>query len=720
MCRSFPIKKLRVLEHTLTMLLLLASAPVWAPPSSGQANVAANKVVAVIESKSKNSVILKTERSQSLPRPIIQFLAGENGDTVLVADFPGLLWNLPTRVIPVHSSFDNPLGTTYSAQRRGVRLVRVGQFQESPPVCRIAIVSNDPAKLKGVAFKSGKGSLTVSWPTWTSKPIASAPTVKVPPKAPPRPGKIPRGAPLLTSAGGVAPTFAPPISPVDPSLVAGGPNSQTLDPAIASSYYPLRPPIAPSAPVTDSATGPVPTSSPAPAPKPVQAASRPAEEPKKPGLSSWLKKVKTRLLSPENSQPTQSEPAMAPEPSAKSGTPQDEELSAPPARALDTPAVTLGTPPRIDLSPSASGNGFQVTVTATDRKDLNFTSFRLHEPERFVVDFDSLPQIAQVPVIQPAENKYLKSLRTGAPETASGKTVGRLVLDLGEPGTAVIPQDTDNVNVVSFLIGESTAPALTGLMAPPQTVVVVDAGHGGNDPGAQRGNSNEKDITLAIARKTNQYLTEHGVKVLMTRTEDTTVSLADRVDLTNKTNPDAFLSIHINSLESTSDIHGIETYYQTPQSKALAQKIHSNLVKELKAPDRSVRKAKFYVVNRTAVPACLAEVGFISNKNEREKLNSSDYQSKVAGALAKGMILYLKESSSLAVKTSDRKDNTTTQPKGDKIKANAPGDAPVAASAANQADPGVKSKEEPAGLPEKNTVTRASRLAQKGLGISVE
>lgn len=709
MCHSFPIKKLRVLEHTLTMMLL-ASTPVWAPPASGQANVAANKVVAVIESKTRNSVVLKTERSQALPRPIIQFLPGENGDSVLVADFPGLLWNLPTRVIQVHSSFDSPLGTTYSAQRRGVRLVRVGQFQESPPVCRIAIVSNDPAKLRGVAFKSGKGSLSVSWPTWTSKPIASAPTGKAPPKAPPRARRLPAGTPLLTSAGGVAPSFAPPISPVDPSLASGGPTSQALDPAIASSYYPLRPPIAP-APGQSTAHSPVSAPAPAPAPKPAPAASQPVEEPKKHGLSSWLKKVKTKLLSPEDSQPAQSEAAPA--------APQQEELSATPAKALETPPASPGTPPQIALSPSASGNGYQVTITATDRKDLNFTSFRLHGPERFVVDFDSLPQMAQAAIGQPGDNKYLKSLRVGAPEISPGKTVGRLVLDLGEPGTAVIPQDTGNVNVVSFLIGETTDP-VAGLMAPPQTVVVVDAGHGGSDPGAQRGNSNEKDITLAIARKTNQYLTDHGVKVLMTRTEDSTVTLADRVDLTNKTNPDAFLSIHINSLESTSDIHGIETYYQTPQSKALAQKIHTNLVKELKAPDRSVRKAKFYVVNRTAVPACLAEVGFISNKNEREKLNSSDYQSKVAGALAKGMILYLKETSSLAVKTSDRKDNTPTQPKGDKIKASAPGDAPVAASAANQADPGVKSTEAPAGLPEKNPVTRASRLAQKGLGISVE
>jgi hypothetical protein len=105
--------------------------------------------------------------------------------------------------------------------------------------------------------------------------------------------------------------------------------------------------------------------------------------------------------------------------------------------------------------------------------------------------------------------------------------------------------------------------------------------------------------------------------------------------------PSAFVSVHINALESTSDIHGIETYFLTEQSKTLAETIHSNLVNLLAVPDRGIRKARFYVIHHTPVPAILAEVGFISNKDEREKLNSSDYQGKVADALAQGVMLYL-------------------------------------------------------------------------------
>jgi hypothetical protein len=94
-------------------------------------------------------------------------------------------------------------------------------------------------------------------------------------------------------------------------------------------------------------------------------------------------------------------------------------------------------------------------------------------------------------------------------------------------------------------------------------------------------------------------------------------------------------------MESASDIHGIETYYQTEQSKALADFIHESLVTQLDAPDRSVRRARFYVIKNTPVPAVLAEVGFISNKEERDKLISSDYQKKIAEALDAGVMLYL-------------------------------------------------------------------------------
>ena len=140
---------------------------------------------------------------------------------------------------------------------------------------------------------------------------------------------------------------------------------------------------------------------------------------------------------------------------------------------------------------------------------------------------------------------------------------------------------------------------------------------------------------------------------MMTRSDDTFVSLEDRVKITNETKPDLFVSIHINALESTSSIYGIETYYQTEQSKALAGAIHQQLVQGLGVPDRSVRKARFYVINHTPHPAILAEVGFISNQQERDNLGSSDYQSKIADSVSAGITQFLTEKQELAGK-SDR------------------------------------------------------------------
>jgi N-acetylmuramoyl-L-alanine amidase len=115
--------------------------------------------------------------------------------------------------------------------------------------------------------------------------------------------------------------------------------------------------------------------------------------------------------------------------------------------------------------------------------------------------------------------------------------------------------------------------------------------------------------------------------------------------LTNTVQPDAFVSVHINAMETNLATQGIETYFQNDRSKDLAQLIHESLVKELRAPDRSVRKARFYVINHTPLRAVLAEVGFISNKDERDKLTSADYQGRIASALADGVVLYLCERS---------------------------------------------------------------------------
>jgi N-acetylmuramoyl-L-alanine amidase len=246
---------------------------------------------------------------------------------------------------------------------------------------------------------------------------------------------------------------------------------------------------------------------------------------------------------------------------------------------------------------------------------------------------------AQLPNVQ--ESEFIRSIRVGQPDDPA-KT--RLVIDLINEPVAIKEQVQREANLLTIRLSrslESADRAAAQVPVPGGTAIVLDAGHGGSDPGAQRGDIQEKEITLAIIEKLRRRLEAKGFRVTLTRGDDTFVSLEDRVRITNNLQPTLFLSVHINAMESANDIHGIETYYQTEQSRALADAIHENLVTRLDAPDRAVRKARFYVINHTPIPAVLAEVGFISNKDEREKLISSDYQNKVASALEQGVMLYL-------------------------------------------------------------------------------
>lgn len=382
-----------------------------------------------------------------------------------------------------------------------------------------------------------------------------------------------------------------------------------------------------------------------------------AGTPKRKGLlSSLFKKVKQTLAldEPDDAEGQDGEqntanPQME-EPQPEKATPAVAGSGVPlaPARPLVTadktvPAVANNDaeqeqPPLIEIV--QTGAGTTVRVTAAGTSDLNFHSFKLQDPPRFVVDFDNLRSISAATIEQPEKTNKLLGVRVGAPD--SGTSTGRLVLDLASPDVTVIPSDPGKPNVVAFSI-ETSRDSLAGLVPRFGSTVVLDAGHGGTDNGAQRGSVQEKELTLSIAKATQKVLQSRGIKVIMTRDSDTFISLQDRVNITNSVNPDLFLSVHINAMESTNTIYGIETYYQNAASQALAGFIHESLVADLEAPDRRIRKARFVVINRTEVPAVLAEVGFISNKAERDKLVSADYQEKIAGALAKGVILFLNQ-----------------------------------------------------------------------------
>ncbi|MDR1774062.1 MAG: N-acetylmuramoyl-L-alanine amidase, partial [Clostridioides sp.] len=134
-------------------------------------------------------------------------------------------------------------------------------------------------------------------------------------------------------------------------------------------------------------------------------------------------------------------------------------------------------------------------------------------------------------------------------------------------------------------------------------IVLIDAGHGGNDKGTISKTTNqvfEKDLTLKIANKVQKYLTNYkDISVLMTRTDDSYLSLDDRVNIANKQNPDILVSVHINSEQNNTNAEGIETWYRRPtsdkgdKSKELATTIQETIISYVGAKDRGILENNF-------------------------------------------------------------------------------------------------------------------------------
>lgn len=172
--------------------------------------------------------------------------------------------------------------------------------------------------------------------------------------------------------------------------------------------------------------------------------------------------------------------------------------------------------------------------------------------------------------------------------------------------------------------------------------ICVDAGHGGKDPGAVgQGGLLEKDVALAIARWLKKLLLSLNHDVILTRSNDTFVSLSDRCRLTNAQKADLFISIHCNSA-GVATANGVETFHHPTSKKGikLATLVHSKLITITGLRNRGIKQGNFQVLRNTAMPAILVEVGFINNLDEEKLLGDPIYQVKCAIAIAEGIKSY--------------------------------------------------------------------------------
>ena len=244
---------------------------------------------------------------------------------------------------------------------------------------------------------------------------------------------------------------------------------------------------------------------------------------------------------------------------------------------------------------------------------------------------------------------------------------------------------------------EAQAPAKAAAPAPKpragrKPIVVIDAGHGGHDPGAVANKIREKDINLRAATQLAKILKEKGVDARLTRSTDVYLKLAERTAFANKNNADVFISLHCNSMpKGKSGVAGFEIYIMAlPSDKdamnlaivenreisgdahsaaeiqkadkktqlllkilgdmqqndkigastELTEVLHAN-AKKSGLPMRKVAQAPFFVLRGAGMPAVLVEMGYLTNAAEAKRLNTAAYREKMCRSLAEGIITFI-------------------------------------------------------------------------------
>lgn len=195
-----------------------------------------------------------------------------------------------------------------------------------------------------------------------------------------------------------------------------------------------------------------------------------------------------------------------------------------------------------------------------------------------------------------------------------------------------------------------------------KTCIVIDAGHGGSDPGKVGiNNALEKDINLSLALKLKKVLEQEDLEIVLTRDSDAGLysegstnkkaeDMQNRCQIITDANPLFTISLHQNSYPSP-EVKGAQVFYygQSAGGKELADILQSSLIANVAPENKRVAKANesYYLLKKTPTPTVIVECGFLSNPEEADLLLSSDYQDKLVNAIYLGVMEYLEKQPSL-------------------------------------------------------------------------
>ena len=310
----------------------------------------------------------------------------------------------------------------------------------------------------------------------------------------------------------------------------------------------------------------------------------------------------------------------------------------------------------------------KVTRVVLDFSSIREVSvFALPDPYRLVVDIHGAPPVT----VADASDDETAPPADDSPGRTATRSAAAETPETGDAASPSLPHPTEGGYSLARQLGAGVHR------------IVIDAGHGGKDPGTSAGSLREKDIALDIAKRVRDDLEERGFEVIMTRDKDVFIPLEQRAFIANSRDADLFVSIHVNAARNRK-ARGLETFYLNLATSADAAEVaarenastgmvrmadvrklvdqivnHSRkeesrelatamqaamtssiLGREEHPLNRGVKTAGFHVLLGAQMPAVLVEVGFVSNREEARQLRSASHRKKLASAIADGVDRY--------------------------------------------------------------------------------
>ncbi len=267
--------------------------------------------------------------------------------------------------------------------------------------------------------------------------------------------------------------------------------------------------------------------------------------------------------------------------------------------------------------------------------DAEYEVRRFSHPHRIAVDISGMDLENGLDDFElPEPTGIIEEIRAGI-ITTGGERKFRIVFELNDYHSHQVLTDEPSSEILINLA--------TREIQEFEDIVVLDPGHGGFDPGAVGPNGlTEAEVALDISHRAAALLQESGFDVIMTRSDDSFVSLSERAEIANRAGAEIFVSVHSNAAARPA-VGGLETYYgrgRESDSYYLARTMQNSMVNKLELTDRGVKTDRFTVIRETEMPAVLLEIGFLSNLEEERLLRSSSFREKAAESIAEGIQKY--------------------------------------------------------------------------------